>query len=130
MMLRAYFDDSGTHSSSGVVMGGLIGTVEQWDRFERAWAAKLADPLPGCGKPPLKTFHLSACAGRWPRSGFEDYTDAEQDAVIHDFRQIILDCMLTSTASAIDRSVAYEDRGGGTMELTCSRVRQPSVPVL
>jgi hypothetical protein len=53
-------------------------------------------------------FHLSACAGRWPKSGFEDYSDAEQDAVIHDFRQIIIDCMLTSIASAIDRK-AWED---------------------
>jgi len=104
MMLCAYFDDSGTHADSDVVvMGGLIGTVEQWDRFERAWAARLADPLPGCGKPPLKMFHLSACSNRRPKGGFEDYSDAEQDAVIHDFRQIILDCMLTSTATAIDR---------------------------
>ena len=103
-MLRAYFDDSGTHANSSVVvMGGLIGTVQQWERFERAWAARLADPLPGYDKPPLKMFHLSACEGRWPKSGFEDYSDAEQAALIHDFRRIILDAKLTSTASAIDR---------------------------
>jgi len=102
MMLRAYFDDSGTHGNSEVVvMGGLIGSVEQWERFEHAWAAKLADPLPGYGKPPLRMFHLSTCnAGG---SEFADYRDAEQDAVIHDFRQIIIDAGLTSTASAIDR---------------------------
>jgi hypothetical protein len=102
MMLRAYFDDSGSHGNSEVVvMGGLIGSVEQWERFEHAWAAKLADPLPGYGKPPLRMFHLSPC-----NSGvgeFADYTDGEQDAVIHDFRQIIIDAGLTSTASAIDR---------------------------
>jgi hypothetical protein len=104
LRVRGYFDDSGTHANSDVVViGGLFGTVEQWERFERAWAARLADPLPGYGKSPLKMFHLSACAGRWPGSGFEDYTDAEQDAVISDFRQIIIDSRLTSTSSAIDR---------------------------
>src|SRR5947209_3862900 len=96
MLLRAYFDDSGTHGNSEVVvMGGLIGTVEQWDRFEAAWAAKLACPLEG--KPPLKKgFHLSACNAR--DGEFSHYSDAEQDALIHAFRQIIIDCMLTSTA--------------------------------
>jgi hypothetical protein len=45
-MLRAYFDDSGTHASSEVILiGGLIGTIAQWDQFEAAWAAKLAQPL-------------------------------------------------------------------------------------
>src|SRR5690348_5454728 len=101
MLLRAYFDDSGTHAGSDVVvMGGLLGTVEQWERFEAAWSAKLARPLEG--KPPLqKGFHLSACNAR--DGEFASYSDAEQDAVIHDFRQIILDAKLTSTASAIDR---------------------------
>ena len=35
VMLRAYFDDSGTHGGSPVTgMGGLIGTVAQWEKFE------------------------------------------------------------------------------------------------
>jgi hypothetical protein len=104
MILRAYFDDAGTHLNSDVVvMGGLVGTFAQWEKFEREWAARLADPLPGYGKPPLEMFHLSACVERWPGSEFEIYTDAEKDAVIHDFRRIALDAKLTSTASAIDK---------------------------
>jgi hypothetical protein len=101
LLVRAYFDDSGTHANSDVtVMGGLVGTVEQFERFEREWAARLDAPLPG--KPPLqKGFHLSHCNAR--NGEFIDYSDAEQDAVIHDFRQIILDARLTSTALAIDR---------------------------
>ncbi len=35
LMLKAYFDDAGTHASAPVVvMGGLVGTVEQWDALE------------------------------------------------------------------------------------------------
>jgi hypothetical protein len=98
--LRAYFDDSGTHTDSEVtVMGGLIGTVGQWARFEHDWAAKLRRPLEG--KPRLKMFRLSSCNAR---SGeFRSYTNAEQDAVIHDFRQIIIDAQLTSIAMAVDK---------------------------
>jgi hypothetical protein len=100
VILRAYFDDSGTHADSDVVvMGGLIGNVVQWENFERHWTQKLRCPLPN--KPPLKRFHLSACNAR--EGEFATYSYAEQDAVIHDFRKIIIDANLTSTASAIDR---------------------------
>jgi hypothetical protein len=101
-MVRADFDDSGTHSSSAMtVLGGLMGTCAQWDRFELGWAAKLANPHPECGKPALSMFHLSACNAR--DGEFVDYSDAEQDAVIHDFRRIVIDAGLISTAIAVDR---------------------------
>lgn len=100
MILRAYFDDSGTHADSDVVvMGGLIGTVSQWEHLERQWTQKLKRPL--SNKPPLKRFHLSACNARMGE--FASYSYAEQDAVIRDFREIIINAKLTSTASAIDR---------------------------
>jgi hypothetical protein len=52
-MLTGYFDDSGTHSNSEiVVMAGFVGTGEQWQKFEKTWADKLSKPLPD--KPPLK----------------------------------------------------------------------------
>jgi hypothetical protein len=100
IMLRAYFDDSGTHpTSDAVLLGGLIGTCEQWNQFESEWAAKLAAPLPG--KPALPRFHLAACTAC--DEEFLGYSRAESDAVIHDFRQIILDAGLIGMASAIDR---------------------------
>jgi hypothetical protein len=100
VILRAYFDDSGTHADSDVVvMGGLIGTAGQWEDFERQWTQKLKCPL--SNKPPLKRFHLSACNAR--KGEFASYSYAEQDAVIRDFREIIINAKLTSTASAIDR---------------------------
>ena len=62
-VLGAFFDDSGTHDDSSlVVIGGLLGTEEQWDAFEAAWTTRLANPL--SDKPPLKQFHLSACQKR------------------------------------------------------------------
>lgn len=100
-MLRAYFDDSGTHAGSPVVvMGGLIGTCTQWERFEDAWAAKLARPLPH--KPPLKMFHAAPCKGGWGE--FEGYNHGERDWVTKEFRDIIINSDLISTASAIDRA--------------------------
>jgi len=102
LMLRAYFDDSGTHADSEIVsIGGLIGNVQQWEKFERDWAARLADPLPGYGKPALKMFHLSHCNAK--DGEFLGYTDGECDAVTHDFRQVLIAAGLASTASVIDK---------------------------
>jgi hypothetical protein len=102
VVLRAYFDDSGTHKDSDVVVvGGLVASVEQWAAFEVAWAARLSDPLPGYNKPPLKMFHLSHCNAK--DGAFAGYTDGECDALTHDFRQILIDFRLISTASAIDK---------------------------
>ncbi len=99
-MLACYFDDSGTHAGSPVVVfGGLIGQKEHWEDFEPKWKAKLAKPLPG--KPPLKRFHMWDC--QWGMGDYAGYSKGERDAVIHDFRQIILDCGVTGVAAAISR---------------------------
>jgi hypothetical protein len=103
-MLIGYFDDSGTHTNSEiVVMAGFVGTQEQWDQFEKAWNAKLLVPF--AGKPPLNRFHMVDCMQR--DREFVDYSVAERDAVIHDFRQIILDAKLIGNVTAVDR-VAWD----------------------
>ena len=97
-MLRAYFDDSGTHVESPVVViGGLLGLIEDWGKFEDEWRAKLADPL--SEKPPLKAFHLSHCVGHYGE--FANYSFAESEALRHDFRQIILSSNLRQLSLAI-----------------------------
>jgi hypothetical protein len=101
MLLKAYFDDAGSHSDSDVVViGGLIGTIPQWTAFETAWMEKLQCPLPS--KPALKKFGLADCTNHV--KDFLGWSDAESDALTHDFRRIILEAKLTSTASAVDRN--------------------------
>jgi hypothetical protein len=104
-MLIGYFDDSGTHTSSEiVVMAGFVGAQEQWEQFEKTWADKLLEPLKG--KPPLRRFHMVDCMQR--SREFSDYSEAERNAVIHDFRQIILDANLIGNVTAVDR-VAWDE---------------------
>jgi hypothetical protein len=78
-MLSAYFEDSGTHRNSQIVVtGGLIGAETNWSRFETAWKAKLADPLDG-RKPPLREFHMAPCMLR--EGEFQGYSEAERNAL-------------------------------------------------
>ncbi len=105
LMLRAYFDDSGTHASAPlVVVGGLIGGPVEWYRFERAWR-KLLD-LPMEGKPPLRKFSMSKCAAG--EDEFSAYSRAERDKITHDFRQVIIASGLVGVASTIDR-IAWDE---------------------
>ena len=100
-MLRAYFDDSGTHKESPVVvLGGLLGLPEDWEKLEDEWREKLSAPMPG--KPSLKAFHLSHCVGHFDE--FEVYSFAECESLRHDFRQIILSSNLRQISLAIPRA--------------------------
>jgi hypothetical protein len=59
-MILGYFDDSGSHTSSDiVVMAGLFGYPNQWDYLSELWVKTLAAPCPS--KLPLARFHMSSC---------------------------------------------------------------------
>jgi hypothetical protein len=104
-MLGAFFDDSGTHAGSPVVaIGGLLGTEEQWEVFEKRWLALLKEPLPG--KPPLEQFHLSPC--RNAKGEFASYNLAERDHVTYLFRQVILETGFVTIAAAADTAAWNE----------------------
>jgi hypothetical protein len=98
-VLAAFFDDSGTHADSKfLVLGGLLGTFEQWEVFDKAWSTLLANPFPG--KAPIKNFHLSHCQAR--RGEFKDYTVVETEDLTYRFRQIILDTGLVTFAVCVN----------------------------
>ena len=104
-MLGAFFDDSGTHSTSPVVaIGGLLGTEDQWDVFAPAWSKLLNAPLPG--KPKLSQFHLSPC--RAAKGEFRNYSRAERDLLTGEFRRIILNTGLVTVAAAVNRAAWNE----------------------
>ena len=93
-MISAYFDDSGSHDDSRIIVyGGLIGTEDQWNSFLDKWEAKLAGPLPG--KVPLSQFHASRCLSRG--KGFEDYTRDEAERLVRDLAKIVSDSDLSGT---------------------------------
>jgi hypothetical protein len=100
-IIRAYFDDAGTHAGApAVVTGGLVGTTAAWEALTKAWGEHLANPLPEAGKPPLKMFHMAACEAA--DGEFANYRPAERMLVAQHFRDIINKSGLASTATAID----------------------------
>jgi uncharacterized protein DUF3800 len=99
-MLRAYFDDSGSHRDSDVVLwSGLFGNQYQWEHFEKLWAAKLQNPSPG--KVPLKRFHMANCQAA--DGEFLGWSRTATDFLIHELGDIILRCGLHSDGAAISR---------------------------
>lgn len=100
-VIGAFFDDSGTHAGAPlIVIGGVIGTGEQWDDFASRWEALLRSPLPG--KPPLRQFHLAPC--RAGEGEFQGYNRAERDRITFLFRRLIVDQGFVTVASAVDRA--------------------------
>lgn len=111
-MLGAFFDDSGTDKGSPIcVMGGLLGTEQQWDYFASAWEQLLKRPLPG--KPPLKQFHQTDCL--YGTGEFRDYSPAERDRIQYLFRQIILETEVITIAVAVN-ATAWRELVIGEME--------------
>jgi hypothetical protein len=98
-LLAGYFDDSGTHPGSPVVVvAGAIGSTDQWDAFDAKCDRLFSAPLPG--KRAIREFHLVDCQNG--NGEFEGYTRAESDALTHDFRQLIIDAGIYSIAFAVD----------------------------
>jgi hypothetical protein len=112
-VIGGFFDDSGTHPESTlVVLGGLLGTEAQWDLFHAEWSALVAAPLPG--KPALeKGFHLAHC--RASDGEFFDYSVPEKDRVEYLFRQVILKAGLFSLAVSVDK-LAWDEIVTGTLK--------------
>jgi hypothetical protein len=60
VLLRAYFDESGTHAgAAATVIGGYVGTAEAWASVETKWSGIL-DPH----RPKVTWFHMTDCIGK------------------------------------------------------------------
>jgi hypothetical protein len=87
-MINAYFDDSGTHADSGVVvMAGIVGTESEIQSLDDMWAPHLASPLDGM-KPPIRRFHMYDCYHSLGE--FAGWSRTETDYFCHQLREVII----------------------------------------
>ncbi len=99
-MITAYFDDSGTHLDSDVVLlAGIFGRENQWTLFEKKWRARLDEAVPG--KAPIRRFHRYDC--HHSISEFAGWSRTETDFFAKELGDIIFDCMLSGCAVAVSR---------------------------
>ena len=97
LLLRAYFDDSGTHAASPViVMAGLMADEDSWAQIEADWAAALAD----LGIPDM---HMSHCENA--KKAFSDWSRDRRDLAVARFRGIILKHRALIVVSTLARKV-------------------------
>lgn len=99
VMLQCFFDDSGTHNRSTVVVwGGVIGKLEQLEALEQEWV-KILDQPP-FGYPPIKNFSQADCRAR--RGEFCKYSTAESDHLQYLFRQVVIEANVVGISYGVD----------------------------
>jgi hypothetical protein len=106
VMLRAFFDDSGTHEgghwgpSKVVAVAGIFGTEAEMRGLEEGWRQHLARPL--CGtKPPLSRFHMTECQDS--RGEFAGWTRTEADYFCHQLGTVIIESGVSAYGMACFR---------------------------
>jgi Protein of unknown function (DUF3800) len=96
-LLKAFFDDSGTHDRSDVVvMGGVIAPDESRAALEPKWQ----DVLDKFG---IEKMHMSHCERRWGE--FKHKERVERDEIIERFSDLICETGGRLLASAVSRKV-------------------------
>jgi hypothetical protein len=100
-MLAAYFDDSGTHEQSDIVLvAGIFGTEGRMDSLDRNWKRHLDRPL--CGrKHRLRRFHATDCNAS--QGEFSGWTRTETDYFCHQLRMVIIESGVAACGIACSR---------------------------
>lgn len=101
-MITAYFDDSGTHESSGIVLvAGIYGTDTQLLQLDAGWGALLSDPM--CGyRPPLCRFHMYDCYNSLGE--FSGWSRTESDFLVHRLQTEIINSGVLAYGIAVPRN--------------------------
>jgi hypothetical protein len=100
-MLTAYFDDSGTHASSNIVLvAGIFGTEWQLRSLDRLWQKQLEHPLSGA-KQRLRRFHATDCYNS--TNEFVGWSRTETDYFSHELRTAIIDSGVSAYGIGIQR---------------------------
>jgi hypothetical protein len=88
-MITAYFDDSGTHEQSDIVLvAGIFGTEGRLNGLDANWKKHLDSPL--CGrKDPISRFHAYDCYQSLGE--FSGWTRTETDYFRHQLRMEIIE---------------------------------------
>jgi hypothetical protein len=100
VMLRAFFDESGTDGTRPVVsISGYVGTESQWTSLEGEWQQRLDN----FG---VKEFHMAPClAGE---AQFRDMEKANRDQLVYNMLDIIRASKLQAIWSGVD-AVAWKE---------------------
>jgi hypothetical protein len=101
-MLGAYFDDSGSHDQSEVVVvAGVMGLESELQTLENLWRDHLDQPLDGL-KTPLKEFHARDCFAS--EGEFTGWKRTETDYFRHQLRETIIRSRVSGYGFACVRS--------------------------
>jgi hypothetical protein len=106
VMLRAFFDDSGTHEggkwgpSKVVAVAGIFGTEAELRGLEKTWRKHLERPLCGA-KPKLSRFHMTECQAS--DGEFTGWTRTETDYFCHQLGTAIIESGVSAYGMACFR---------------------------